>query len=102
MIKGAKLKKNKSNNILSHSIVVSLIFVIQDNFCLGKLFYLKNIYSRSLKKSDFFKSVKYRKTPHIVPRTDQTFLFFSGRYARDTMCNSVFFFQLFRVHFHTN
>ena len=29
------------------------------------------------------------------------FLFFPGRYVRDTMCNSVFFFQLFRVHFQT-
>ena len=29
------------------------------------------------------------------------FFFFSGRYVRGTMCNSVFFFQLFRVHFPT-
>jgi hypothetical protein len=95
MIKGAKLKKSKSNNILAHSIMVSLIFVIQDNFCLGKLFYLKNIYSRSLKKSDFFKSVKYRKTPHIVPRTDQTFYFFLG-VTPGILCATVnFFFNYF-------
>ncbi len=32
---------------------------------------------------------------------DVSNFFFSGRYVRDTMCNSIFFFQLFRVHFHT-
>jgi hypothetical protein len=29
------------------------------------------------------------------------FFIFSRRYVRDTMCNSVFFFQIYRVHFHT-
>jgi hypothetical protein len=43
---------------------------------------------------DRAKRIIYRKTPHIVPRTDRTF-FFSGRYVRGTMCNSVFFFNFF-------
>jgi hypothetical protein len=53
-------------------------------------------------KLNFVFTEKFKpKDPALVPRTDRTFFFISGRYVRDTMCNSVFFFQLFRVHFHT-
>jgi hypothetical protein len=39
---------------------------------------------------------------YSTPRTDRTFLFFSGRYVRDTMCSCVFIFQPFRDQFSHN
>jgi hypothetical protein len=75
-----------------HTVNITLCYKNDSNVCAEKA----TVYGKAIK---IFNSLP--EDPAYSTPDGLNFFIFSGRYVRDTMCNSEFFFQLFRVHFHT-